>query len=258
MSKMLVVEGCVRNLKVENSKIHPFRNIEKQAAGTAMVGALTASSSLATNAPIMLMAARGEDAKSFTCEVGDYRLIGQFTTVQFKNGDELVWVIGVEKEQGRHLVYATLDPKTGLLHMINEMGRSLKCGYISIIKTALGISLFFLIFINLIVLVTWFISEDGLGFSLVEYIFPLVLAPFTFTFLFVLSTFLFSRDQKQACRLSEQVFGVLGFEDVKNQDFFGTADHFKENGSTFKRSVMYYRRSLKGPDPYPEDYFDKK
>lgn len=63
---MLVVEGCVRNLKVENSKIHPFRNIEKQAAGTAMVGALTASSSLATNAPIMLMAARGEDAKSFT------------------------------------------------------------------------------------------------------------------------------------------------------------------------------------------------
>lgn len=50
MSKMLVVENCVRNLKVEDSKIHPFKNIEKQAVGTAMVGALTASSSLATNA----------------------------------------------------------------------------------------------------------------------------------------------------------------------------------------------------------------
>lgn len=158
---MLVVENCVRNLKVEDSKIHPFKNIEKQAVGTAMVGALTASSSLATNAPIMMMAARGEDAKSFTCEVGDYRVIGQFTTVQFKNGDELVWVISEEKEQGRHLVYATLDPKTGLLHMINEMGRSLKCGYISIIKTAFGVSLFFLIFINFIVLITWFVSEDG-------------------------------------------------------------------------------------------------
>ncbi|MCU4370209.1 hypothetical protein KTI13_17995 [Acinetobacter courvalinii] len=255
---MLVVESCVRNLKVEDSRIHPFRNIEKQAVGTAVVGALTASSSLATNAPIMMMAARGEAAKSFTCEIGDYRLIGQFTTVQFKNGDELVWVISEEKEQGRHLVYAALDPKTGLLHMINEMGRSLKQGYISIIKTAFGVSLFFLIFINLIVLVTWFVSENGLGFSLVEYILPLVLAPFIFTFLFVLSTFLFSRDQKQACRLSEQVFEVLGFEDVKNQDFFGTADHFKENGHTFKRSVMYYRRSLKGKDPYPEDYFDKK
>ena len=31
------------------------------------------------------------------------------------------------------------------------MGRSLKCGYISIIKTAFGVSLFFLIFINFIV-----------------------------------------------------------------------------------------------------------
>lgn len=103
---MIKIEGHVRNIQIEDSKIHPFKNIEKQAAGTAMFGALTASSSLATNAPIMMMAARGEDAKSFTCEVGDYRMIGQFTTVQFKNGDELVWVISEEKEQGRHLVYA--------------------------------------------------------------------------------------------------------------------------------------------------------
>ncbi|ENW94500.1 putative type VI secretion system effector [Acinetobacter sp. NIPH 298] len=256
---MKKIEGRVRNLKVEDSKVFPFRNIERQAVGTAMVGALTASSSMAANAPIMMMAARGEDAKSFTCEVDDYRLIGQFTTVQFKNGDELVWVISEEKEQGRHLVYATLDPKTGLLHMINEMGRSLKCGYISIIKTALGVSLFFLIFINLIVLVTWFISEDGLGFSLVEYIFPLVLAPFAFafTFLFVLSTFLFSRDQKQACRLSEQVFGVLGFEDVKNQDFRAN-NFFTDDQGKLRRSVMYYRKNLKSLDPYPEDYFDNK
>ncbi|MGE8645719.1 putative type VI secretion system effector [Acinetobacter vivianii] len=255
---MIKIEGRVRNLQIEDSRIHPFRNIEKQAAGTAMIGALTASSSLATNAPIMMMAARGEAAKSFTCEVGEYRVIGQFTTVQFKNGDELVWVVSQEKEQGRHLVYATLDPKTGLLHMINEMGRSLKRGYISICKTALFVALFFVLFGNAIILIGSFFLDQGLDFSLYEDLLPLIIAPFVFTFLFVLSTFLFSRDQKKACRLSEQVFAILGFEDVKNQDFFGTADHFKENGHTFKRSVMYYRRSLKGTDPYPEDYFDKK
>jgi len=133
---MIKIEGRVRSLQIEDSRIHPFRNIEKQAAGTVVVGALTASSSLATNAPIMMMAARGEDAKSFTCEVCDYRVIGQFTTLQFKNGDELVWVISEEKEQGRHLVYAILDPKTGSLHMINEMGRSLKQGYINICKNS--------------------------------------------------------------------------------------------------------------------------
>ncbi|MCH7337902.1 putative type VI secretion system effector [Acinetobacter sp. NIPH 2699] len=256
---MLVVEGCVRNLKVEDSKIHPFRNIEKQAAGTAMVGALTASSSLATNAPIMLMAAQGEDAKSFICEVGDYRVIGQFTTVQFKNGDELVWVISEEKEQGRHLVYSTLNPKTGLLHMINEMGRSLKSGYIDVIKMAIAVALFFVLLGNTIIVVTWFISEDGLGFSWLMHIFGFILFPFpfTFTFLFVLSTFLFSRDQKQACRLSEQVFEVLGFEDVKNQDFRAN-NYFSDEDGKLRRSVMHYRKNLKGKDPYPENYFDKK
>ncbi|MCH7307405.1 hypothetical protein MMO38_04490 [Acinetobacter sp. NIPH 1852] len=254
---MIKIEGHVRNLKVEDSKVFPFRNIERQAVGTAMVGALTASSSMAANAPIMMMAARGEDAKSFTCEVGDYRLIGQFTTVQFKNGDELVWVIKEQKERGRHLVYSTLDPKTGLLHMINEMGRSLKKGYISFIKAGILIALFFLLFVNIIILITSLLSGQSLDFSFYEYILPLVVAPFMFTFLFIFSMFFFSSDLKQACRLSEKVFLVLGFEDVKNQDFFGTTDHFKENGHAFKRSVMYYRRSLKGTDPYPESYFDK-
>ncbi|EXB23408.1 hypothetical protein J537_3785 [Acinetobacter baumannii 1437282] len=251
---MIKIQGRVRNLQIEDSKVYPFKNIEKQAAGTAMIGALTASSSLATNAPIMMMAARGEDAKSFTCEIDDYRLIGQFTTVQFKNGDELVWVISEEKEQGRHLVYATLDPKTGLLHMINEMGRSLKQGYISICKTALFVALFFVLFGNAIILITWFISEDGLGFSWLMHIFGFIL--FLFTFLFVLSTFLFSRDQKQACRLSEQVFTVLAFQNVKNQDF--RANNFFTDEQGKLRRVMYYRKNLKGPDPYPEDYFDKK
>ena len=188
---MIKIEGRVRNLQIEDSKVHPFRNIEKQAVGTAVVGALTASSSLATNAPIMMMAARGEAAKSFTCEVGEYRVIGQFTTVQFKNGDELVWVISQEKEQGRHLVYATLDPKTGLLHMINEMGRSLKCGYISIIKTAIVLGLFSIFIINCIVLVTWFISENGLGYSLFEYFTLFIIPPFLFSFILVLCTLYF-------------------------------------------------------------------
>ncbi len=172
---MIKIEGRVRNLQIEDSKVYPFRNIEKQAAGTAMIGALTASSSLATNAPIMMMAARGEAAKSFTCEVGDYRVIGQFTTVQFKNGDELVWVISEEKERGRHLVYATLDPKTGLLHMINEMGRSLMRGYISICKTALFVALFFVLFGNAIILIGSFFLDQGLDFSLYEYLLPLII-----------------------------------------------------------------------------------
>jgi hypothetical protein len=54
---LIKIEGRVRNLQIEDSKIHPLKNIEKQAIGSAMLGTLASISALMTNAPIMLMAA---------------------------------------------------------------------------------------------------------------------------------------------------------------------------------------------------------
>jgi hypothetical protein len=64
-----------------------------------MLGTLASSSALMTNVPILLMAARGVDAKTFTCEVSGYKVIGQFTTVQFKENDPLILVISKEKSR---------------------------------------------------------------------------------------------------------------------------------------------------------------
>jgi len=47
--------------------------------------------------------------------------------------------------------------------------------------------------------------------------------------------------------LSEQIFKKLGFECPEEQDFY----------NEFLTDVKY-RNKLKGQDPYPEDYFDKK
>ena len=54
--------------------------------------------------------------------------------------------------------------------------------------------------------------------------------------------------------LSEQVFEKLGFEYPKEQDFYN--EFLTDDGVQI--SVMKYRNKLKGQDPYPEDYFDKK
>ena len=54
--------------------------------------------------------------------------------------------------------------------------------------------------------------------------------------------------------LSEQIFEKLGFDDPKEQDFYN--DYLINDGINI--SVMDYRKNLKGQDPYPEDYFDKK
>ncbi len=41
----------------------------------------------------------------------------------------MIAVISEKPVNGRHQVYAILDPKSGLLYMIYEMGRSVKKGY---------------------------------------------------------------------------------------------------------------------------------
>lgn len=50
------------------------------------------------------------------------------------------------------------------------------------------------------------------------------------------------------------MFEKLGFEDAKEQDFYN--DYLIDDGINI--SVMDYRKNLKGHDPYPEYYFDKK
>ena len=49
-------------------------------------------------------------------------------------------------------------------------------------------------------------------------------------------------------------YSALGFEHPKEQDFYN--EFLTDEGVQI--SVMKYRNKLKGPDPYPEDYFDKK
>lgn len=144
---MIVVKGRIKNLNIEDSKIHPLKSIDKQVVGTAMLGTLAMSSSLMTNAPIMMMAARGINAKTFTCEIDNYNVIGQFTTVQFKEEQPLIFVISREKEQSRHLVYTALDPRSGLMYMMYEMGRSKKNAVKSIIKLAFYFSIFAAVFL---------------------------------------------------------------------------------------------------------------
>ncbi|CAM9283433.1 hypothetical protein [Acinetobacter bereziniae] len=64
----------------------------------------------------------------------------------------------------------------------------------------------------------------------------------------------FFKIYKVTGKLSEQVFEKLKFEKVKQQDFYHDFD--VEDGVHL--SVMEYRKSLIGKDPYPVDYFKKK
>ncbi|MEN8411098.1 putative type VI secretion system effector [Acinetobacter bereziniae] len=258
MIEILVIEGVIKNLKVEDSKIHPLKNLDKDALGASMLGALTASSSLATNAPIMLMAAQGETAKTFIAEINGYPIIGQFTTVKFKEDTPLVAVISTEKEKGRYLVYSILDPQSGLLYMMYEMGRSIKSAYLNLFKWSVFWSIFTFIVIFSIFILANIFSENLsslISTENIKYLFLIFGFSSFIIFLFFFSFIFGSRSVRVHGSISEKVFNELKFENTKNQNFYNQS-LLDQDGMHL--SVMEYRKSLKGKDPYPEDYFKKK
>lgn len=99
MLNLNVIEGYIKKLKIEDSKVHPLKNLDKQAVGTAILGTLVGSTTLLSNAPIMMMAARGISAKTFTAEVNGIPIIGQFTRFKFEENMPLIFVIRWERRK---------------------------------------------------------------------------------------------------------------------------------------------------------------
>ena len=250
-----LVEGPIHSLEKAKSKIPVNQNVGGIATGTAFAGVLAESSSLLTSAPILVMAGKAKDGITFTGKIEGHSLLGQFTTARFKENDELIAVISEKPVDGRYQVYAILDPKSGLLYMIYEMGRSVKMGYKAIMMQtyyftlitwgviAILMLLFYILkfsyswdsFLRLIIWTFWGIFGVGALMGFVNY-------------------FGYKKSYENFGNLSEQIFEKLGFDDPKEQDFYN--DYLINDGINI--SVMDYRKNLKGQDPYPEDYFYKK
>lgn len=178
-----LVQGPIHSLEKAKSKIPVNQNISGIAAGTAFAGVLAGSSSLLTSSPILLMAGKAKDGITFIGEIEGCPLLGQFTTVRFKENDELIAVINDMPVDGRYQVYAIIDPKSGLLYMIYEMGRSVKMGYKAIMMqtyyfsiASFGLFLIVLIFSFIFLLI---IPLNVYCFSFRQY-----LSHFYFSFIF--------------------------------------------------------------------------
>ncbi|KHN66864.1 hypothetical protein AV645_03330 [Acinetobacter calcoaceticus] len=252
--KLKLVHGPIHSLEKAKSKIPVKQNVGGIAAGTAFAGVLAESSSLLTSAPILVMAGKAKDGITFTGEIEEHSLLGQFTTVRFKENDELIAVISDSPVDGRYQVYTILDPKSGLLYMIYEMGRSVKKGYKAIIMQTYyftlicwgGMSIMLLLFYifdfnyswdSFLYLMMWILISIFICIPLMAFV----------------NYFGYRKSYENFGTLSEQIFEKLGFEYPKEQDFYN--DFLTDDGVQI--SVMKYRKNLKGNDPYPQDYFSK-
>ena len=250
-----LVEGRIHSLEKAKSKIPVNQNVGGIVTGTAFAGVLAESSSLLTSAPILVMAGKAKDGITFSGEIEGYSVLGQFTTTRFKENDELIAVISEKSVDGSHQVYAILDPKSGLLYMIYEMGRSVKMGYKSIIKQVFYFSLTSWVVISFLLVLFYlfdFSYNSNTFFNLISSI--LIMLVISIVFSTFVNYFTFRKSYENFGTLSEQIFEKLGFDAPKEQDFYN--DYLINDGINI--SVMDYRENLKGQDPYPEEYFDKK
>ncbi|MGN2483077.1 putative type VI secretion system effector [Acinetobacter calcoaceticus] len=250
-----LVKGLIHSLEKAKTKIPVNQNISGIAAGTAFAGVLAESSSLLTSAPILVMAGKAKDGITFTGEIEGHSLLGQFTTVRFKENDELIAVISDSPVDGRYQVYAIVDPKSGLLYMIYEMGRSVKKGYKAIFMQTYYFTLLSWAVISISLLLFYIFRFSYSWDSFLRLIVWSFGGIFGITALMAfVNYFGYRKSYENFGALSEQIFEKLGFEYPKEQDFYN--DFLTDDGVQI--SVMKYRKNLKGKDPYPEDYFDKK
>lgn len=173
-------------------------------------------------------------------EIEEHSLLGQFTTIRFKENDELIAVISEKPVDGRYQVYAIVDPKSGLLYMIYEMGRSVKMGYRAIMMqtyffSALSFGLF------MVILIFSFISSSDYSGESILFFFETVLITFfiSVSFSAFINYFSFRKSYENFGNLSEQIFEKLGFENPAEQDFYN--DFLTDDGVQI--SVMKYRKN---------------
>ncbi len=96
---------------------------------------------------------------------------------------------------------------------------------------------------------------DGGGGDYIKYGGVIFLSCLIFSIIFMLGYITIGNSVISLSKISEKIFYKLGFQAPENQDFFQKSLIDMEG---IHVSVMEYRKNLKGPDPYPEDYFDKK
>lgn len=250
------IVGRIESLKCEDSVIQPFKNIGKQVATTVLLGVLTESTSLLSAAPILILASKGRRAKTFTFKIDGIDVIGQFTTVKFNEGDQVVIIISEEQDKGFYLAYAVLIPNKGILHMLYDSGRSFKKHCLHLLKWAIVLSIFSCFFFTIIALVGYSNADnekDIVDFKNQLIISYLVSFIFSFGLLF---SFLIGKDNVGFLgRYSEKIFEILEFEQPKNQNLFNS---YLIDEEGLHVSVLDYRKSLIGKDFYPKDYFDNE
>jgi hypothetical protein len=210
MTQLQRISGVVKNLKVsKNYEDFVFTTVDKNIAGTAAIGA--AAVDLLFNSTALASISGGAEISidCFACTVQNELLVGRFHQVQFKNEDEIEFVI--ERTSSGNVVHAARSPSKRLLWMMPYQLR----GYVSQRKSNWKWSLIFSASAALVgaSFFHWGLPR-GQGDSIADFfIFFGVVFGMIFTVIFWAFSRLYGHSEQ-----ATKVISALGYNNPKNVD----------------------------------------
>ncbi|WP_288455239.1 putative type VI secretion system effector [uncultured Acinetobacter sp.] len=228
---MKIVEGKVKNLKIQKTKYEVLKNNGKQATLSSALGAAVGSAALASQAVLLMNASIDVESITFTLNGEEFE--GIFNEIYLKEGSKVICLVEA------NTVLVVIDPQQDLIYMPIGTGETiynLKRKYIKYFFIFYFVVLFLALFSGVI-----FIQTVGSVLSI-------------FVCLFIV--FWMYKDEKNKGLLTERIFELLNFKHFEgvNLDKFTYKD---KDGFTVSW-VYHYQHAFKQNNPYPKDYFEKK
>lgn len=253
MGNYQLIQGKLSHIELTASKNTVLKNAGSQAATSALIGAVTGSTSASTAAPMLLMLNKEFDVYTIKAKIENRKIVGQFSYIGELQDKDVIVVLDKEKSKCYQFIYALIEPQSGLIYMADELGQSLKWLRISYLKWFL---IFYLITICLaiivsviaVIAVTSFLDFNlllkGLG----------IISGFLFIFIAIVCLFSGYTPYIKFSKMSEEIFELLGFENPKDINLY-KVEYKNKEGKKYE-GIYEYRKVIK-IDPYPKNYFEK-
>ncbi|MCU4535813.1 hypothetical protein KTI96_01375 [Acinetobacter bereziniae] len=228
---MKIIEGKLKNLRIQKTKYEVLKNNGKQATVSAALGAAVGSAALASQAVLLMNASI--DVESLTFTLNEKEFEGIFNEIYLKEGSKVICLVEA------NTVLVVIDPQQDLIYMPIGTGETiynLKRKYIK----------YFLIFYIFALII--FASTGDLKFK--------IFGSFIAFFACLVVIIWMYKDEKNKGILTEKIFEILKFEHSEDVDL----DKFtyKDKDGLIISWVYHYQNAFKENNPYPKDYFEKK
>ncbi|MCU4535811.1 hypothetical protein KTI96_01365 [Acinetobacter bereziniae] len=109
MKKMKIIEGKVKNLKIQKTKYEVLKNNGKQATLSSALGATVGSAALASQAVLLMNASIDVESLTFTLNGEEFE--GIFNEIYLKEGSKVICLVEA------NTVLVVIDPQQDLIYM---------------------------------------------------------------------------------------------------------------------------------------------